>query len=100
MCHGDDVLYLFGFPIRLRGIVFTEADYKLAMDMIQAWTTFAKTGSPTSPMSNGAKWLEAVDHSKPNPPVRYMSLNATGYELVENYYINQCDQFWKAKLLA
>ncbi|KAH9387905.1 hypothetical protein TYRP_009105 [Tyrophagus putrescentiae] len=64
VCHGDDVLFLFGFPLRLRGIVFTEEDYKLSVDMITAWTTFAKTGKPTSPMSNGAKWAEAIEHGK------------------------------------
>ncbi|CAG2180813.1 unnamed protein product, partial [Oppiella nova] len=31
-CHGDDVLILFGFPIKLRGITFTETDYKIARD--------------------------------------------------------------------
>lgn len=100
VCHGDDVLYLFGFPIRLRGIVFTEADYKLAVDMIKAWTSFAHTGSPTTPMSNGAQWLEAVDHTKPESTVRYMSLNASNYEMVENYYAKSCDQFWKPKILV
>ena len=83
----------------MRGIGFTEADYKLSLD-IQAWSTFARTGSPTSPMSNGAKWLEAIDHTKANSPVKYMSLNATGYELVEQYYAKTCDLFWKAKLFA
>jgi carboxylesterase type B len=100
VCHGDDVLYLFSFPIRLRGIVFTEADYKLAVDMIKAWTTFAHTGTPTPTMSNGAKWLEAVDHSKAESTVSYMSLNATGYALVDNYYAKTCDQFWKPKILV
>ena len=51
-------------------------------------------------MSNGAKWLEAIDHSLPNPQVRYMALNATGYKLVENYYTKTCDGFWKAKMFA
>lgn len=98
VCHGDDVMYLFGFPLRLRGVVFTEADYKLAKDMIAAWTSFARTGTPTTTMSNGAKWIEAVDHSKADATVRYMSLNATGYELVENFYTKTCDGFWGAKI--
>jgi carboxylesterase type B len=44
VCHGDDIVQLFGFPIKLRAIGFTENDYKLSTDMIKAWTTFAKTG--------------------------------------------------------
>ena len=44
VCHGDDVLILFGFPIKLRGITFTEDDYRLSVDMIKTWSTFAKTG--------------------------------------------------------
>lgn len=98
VCHGDDVLYLFGFPLRLRGIVFTDADVKLSTDMIHAWTTFAWTGKPTGTMSNGAKWVEAVSTSKPH--VQYMSLNATGYQMVDNYYAKSCESFWDAKLMA
>lgn len=44
VCHGDDVILLFGFPIKLRGIGFDEQDFKLSNDMIHVWTTFAKTG--------------------------------------------------------
>ena len=98
VCHGDDVPYLFGFPIRLRGIVFTENDYKLSTDMIEAWTLFAKTGTPAIP--NAAKWTEAVDHSVHDSIVKYMSLNASDYQMVDNYYVKSCDQFWKAKIFV
>ena len=44
VCHADDLVFLYGFPIAVRGISFTESDYKLSKDMIHIWTTFAKTG--------------------------------------------------------
>jgi hypothetical protein len=44
----DDVILLFGFPIRLKGIGYDELDYKLSVDMIHVWSTFAKTGYKTN----------------------------------------------------
>jgi len=48
----DDIILLFGFPIRLRGIGYTELDYKLSVDMIHVWSTFAKTGYKTNSYSH------------------------------------------------
>ena len=44
VCHADDLVFIYGFPIAVRGIAFNESDYKLSEDMIHVWTTFAKTG--------------------------------------------------------
>jgi len=88
-------MFLFGFPIKLRGITFTEDDYKLSKDMIHAWSTFAKTGVP--PKLDNAEWLEAIDRKLVNPSVRYMDLNPTNYSIVEGFYKKTCDEFWKTK---
>src|SRR5581483_8620832 len=60
VCHGDDVLLLFGYPIKLRGIGFDESDYRTSVDIINAWTHFAKTGKTIS--LEGAKWDESIDN--------------------------------------
>jgi carboxylesterase type B len=88
-------MLLFGFPIRLRGITFTEDDYKLSRDMIHSWTTFAKTGVP--PKLDKAEWVEAIDRKLANPSVRYMDLDPLNYTIVEGFYKKTCDEFWKTK---
>jgi carboxylesterase type B len=93
VCHADDVILLFGFPIRLKGIGYDELDYKLSVDMIHVWSTFAKTGVP--PALDGVKWVEAIDRNVANPSVRYMELNPAKYRIVENGYKSNCDEFWK-----
>ena len=99
VCHGDDVMYIFAFPIRLRGIVFTEYDFQLSLDMINTWTTFAKTGKPLRLMRNAAIWKEAIDHKNPKSSVSYMSLEAKNYHMVDDFYVKQCETFWKPKIL-
>ena len=48
--HGFDMLYIFGFmnakeaPMAFPEDVKTEGDSKIGKSMIQAWTSFAKTG--------------------------------------------------------
>jgi carboxylesterase type B len=88
-------MLLFGFPIKLRGITFTEDDYKLSRDMIHSWTTFAKTGVP--PKLDKAEWVEAIDRKLANPSVRYMDLDPLNYTIVEGFYKKTCDEFWKTK---
>lgn len=99
VCHGDDVMMLFGFPLRLRGIVFTEDDYAVARDMINAWTTFAKTGQPSD--MNGVKWEPAIDLSKANPSVSYMAIDGhNNHTMVHDYYTKNCDAFWRSKIFV
>jgi carboxylesterase type B len=88
-------MLLFGFPIKLRGITFTEDDYKLSRDMIHSWATFAKTGVP--PKLDKAEWVEAIDRTLANPSVRYMDLDPLNYTIVEGFYKKTCDEFWKTK---
>jgi carboxylesterase type B len=43
VCHGEDLLYLFGAPLR-DGQQWPEKDKELSRNFIKVWTTFAKTG--------------------------------------------------------
>lgn len=102
VCHGDDVVFLFGFPIRIRGVVYSEVDYQQAVDMITAWTNFAKTGSPGK-VGGRVEWREAIDKTRlsvPSPPVSLFAFNAPNHTMVDNYYVEVCDKFWKPKILA
>ncbi|XP_054155741.1 cholinesterase-like [Oppia nitens] len=92
VCHGDDVLLLFGFPIRLRGITFTESDYQISRDMIQAWAEFARTGSPSK--MGSANWSEAIDRQSDSPYTKYMDLNPNNYSMVSDYYKESCEGLW------
>lgn len=99
VCHGDDVMILFGFPIRLRGIVFTEEEYTLSIQMINAWTTFAKTGKV--PKMGEAVWEPALDRTKQNPSVSYLALDTgKSMKMVYDYYTTNCDALWKNKIFA
>ncbi|UYV78930.1 BCHE [Cordylochernes scorpioides] len=42
--HFDDVIYVFGLPLALEDYNYTEAEKDFSRDIIQLWTTFAKTG--------------------------------------------------------
>lgn len=96
VCHGDDVNILFGFPIKLRGVVFSEEEYQLSLDMIRAWAKFADTGKPGN--IGNVEWRPALDHSKPNPTVSFMNLNSVDYKMVDDYYVPVCDNFWREKI--
>jgi len=48
--HADDLMYVFGYPFNGRnlfdGAQFTAEEVELSRRMVNAWTSFAKTGSP------------------------------------------------------
>lgn len=96
VCHGDDINTLFGFPIKLRGVVFSENEYRLSLDMIRAWAKFADTGNPGK--LGDVEWKPALDNSKQNPTVSYMNLNSVDYKMVDDYYVPVCDNFWRKKI--
>jgi carboxylesterase type B len=56
VCHGDDLVPSFGSGDVLQGIVQTGSDARFARQVIDRFTTFAKTGSPNVP-TKGAAFL-------------------------------------------
>ncbi len=43
ICHGDEVVFVFGDPIKNRS-TFSETDYEFSLMINQMWTNFAKNG--------------------------------------------------------
>jgi len=96
VCHGQDVALVFGLPIPLRAIAFTEQEAQLARDIIHAWTNFAKTGTPGK--IGDMEWEEAItskDHA-----TRFMELDVKDYKMVSDYYKETCDAFWNKRIFV
>jgi len=90
-------LYMFGMPVRMEGLVFSPAETKLSRDMLRAWTNFAKEGHPGK--MDHVKWHQALEHPTKNAPhfVNFMALD-THYEMVDHFYADKCDNFWKPRI--
>jgi len=89
--HGDDVHFLTSHD--LDG---TTPESQLSRDMLHAWTQFAKTGSPGEMSS--VKWEEAFDRASTHKETRLMRLHAPDYAMVEGYYRETCNTFWKPRI--
>ena len=92
--HGTDAFYLFMGPM-LR----TAEDRQMSHDMITAVTTFARSGQPA--VMGGVKWTEAIDRTKnsSDKATRYMSLHVNKYQMVTDYYVPTCNQFWYSRIV-
>ena len=93
VCHGEDVIYLFGLPLRLRGF-FTEEETQLSHDMVLAWAEFAKTGKISK--IGGVEWNRS--YTTEDPYVRLMELKVGNYKMVPDFFKDKCDTFWKPKI--
>ena len=93
VCHGEDYIYLFGLPLRFQDI-FTKEETQLSIDMILAWTDFAKTGKISK--INGVEWTESIVAN--DPYARIMELKSNDYKMIPNFFKEKCDQFWKPKI--
>ena len=87
-----DIIDLFTIPLLLS----RPADYALSKDMINAWTSFAKTGHPGMMGSSGVQWDKAID--KANPFTKHMNLDVKNYRMITDYYRETCNVFWKSKM--
>lgn len=98
VCHGDDVVFIYGFPIRLRGTVYDELDYQQSVDMIKAWTNFARHGRPGKVA--GVEWIQALEKREGYAGhVQHMSLDSTNYTMIYKFFQHSCEGFWAHKLL-
>jgi carboxylesterase type B len=41
--HGDDIEFIFGKPLK-NGIRYQQEEVAFAQDLVELWTSFAKTG--------------------------------------------------------
>ncbi|KAK7482270.1 hypothetical protein BaRGS_00026513 [Batillaria attramentaria] len=61
--HGDDVAYVFGFPVmderaeRNNVTRWTDEDKRMSDNFMTLWTNFAKYGDPTPDLKDGVSWL-------------------------------------------
>ena len=98
VCHSTDIAYVFGLPIRFRGIGFTEEEYSLSRDMISAWTHFATNGNPGK--MGEVEWKESLVDDEGHQTTRHMSLYANDYKMVTGYFKESCEVFWKPKIFT
>ena len=92
VCHGEDVVYLFG-------VAHTKAnadDYQMSKAMIGAWTSFAKSGNPGK--LGTTEWTEAVTAS--DPFTTHMNLDSKNFEMIKFIFHETCDVFWKPKIFV
>jgi len=96
VCHAEDVVYMFGIPARIQGLFFSKEEYELSIDMIRAWTTFAHTGHPGK--MGKVEWSEAmpVEHAT----LEHMYLDSVDYKMVDRFFVEQCDTFWRPKIFV
>ncbi|XP_027201001.1 cholinesterase-like [Dermatophagoides pteronyssinus] len=100
VCHVQDVIYLFYVPLNHH--LYTKQEIKLSNDMIKAWTLFAKNGNPgslttISKPNQPIEWKMAMTNSNytNDDYVSFMSLDPNNYQMIENYFEEKCDKFWK-----
>lgn len=85
-------MYLFG-------VHYTKshpADYKMSQEMISAWTSFAKTGSPGK--LGTVEWKEAITEG--DAYTSHMNLNTADLKMVKDAYKETCNAFWKPKIFV
>jgi len=77
VCHGDDLYYLFS-PLYHAEHNLTEADLEVRELMLQAWSSFARTGDP-SPPGGSLEWQPLVAGQSGTQP---WYLNITGSDSI------------------
>ena len=88
---------MFGRPIKTPEL-YSDLDRQLAVDMVQAWTNFAKTGNPGK--MGSVQWKEAFDRESGNYFTEHMQLDPINYKMVSGFYKQACDEFWKPRIFV
>ena len=89
--HCDDLAYLF-MPQLFKS---HPALSDVSKYMIEAWTSFAKTGRPSD-----ASWKEAANRETKDFYTNYLHLESGHYKMVDGYFKETCDKFWKPKIFG
>ena len=96
VCHFTDVYFMFGQDLKTPS-KYNEADKAISRDMVNAWTSFANTG--TIGKMNKTDWNIAFDFKNPDPYVQYMSLDPNNYKMSSDHDKEVCQIFLKSILL-
>ncbi|CAG2179541.1 unnamed protein product, partial [Oppiella nova] len=92
ICHGADIAYVFGEPVRTPKM-FTETDYDFSLDIMKIWTNFAKN------IKAHNVWPKLIDISDANSVPKVKDLNPNDMSLVlDNPYGDICDGLWSEYL--
>ena len=95
VCHADDLVFLFGFPIELHGTVYSEEDYYLSLDMINAWSNFARYGQPGK--FAGIEW----EPTSSNSSARVLQIDVREKQhMVDNHFVPVCENFWRQRIFV
>ena len=94
VCHGEDVVFFFGLPLRLKGTAFTDDEAELALDFIHTWSNFAKTGHPGK--LRNIEWKSARKDDN-DEATRFIEIGENP-KMVSDYYKTTCDAFWKPRM--
>lgn len=92
--HGVDLVYVFGRPITKRD-QFAEADYHLSREVIQQWSTFAKTGMMAKVEVGNVEWIEAFGRDQTVANV--MTIADSGLKLERYNFVEDC-KVWQGLL--
>ena len=100
VCHGTDLEYVFGKPYGEKSFWrHSWRDERLSVDMINSWTSFAKTGDPGE--MGGVKWEKAFPSGNNGiGSHQVMVLDVENYQMVKGYFKDPCEDFWKARIFV
>lgn len=88
VAHFEEVQLVFGKPLRYPS-QYTGQEYKLSEDMINIWTTFAKTGYPDS--TENRPW---AFYSRGNPELTYLdTANGINGQIGYGPHLDKCNFF-------
>ena len=96
VCHGTDIYFMFGQMLK-NPDKFTKAEVTISRDMVNAWTSFANTG--TIGKIGNTDWKAAFESKDPYPYVQYMSLDPNNYKMSSDHDKEVCQIFFKPILM-
>lgn len=108
VCHGSDVYYVFGAPLRFVNDTaydykFTPSDVQLSRTIIKAWSNFVHTGE-MGKLDTGLEWPETIDQrrrgggDRTKPAIRFMEFNGNTTRVGDNLLHDRCE-FWRSRIL-
>lgn len=105
--HGQEGPFLFATSNQTKHM--NSDQQQLSENIIHAFTTFAKTGMPSTVKTKVAEknlvtvWEEAFNAGNSRNrdfTTRYLHLEANHYHMVDDFWKDRCDRFWKPKIFT
>jgi len=93
-CETDDLLYLFGAPIRIRNR-FTDLDRSFSLKLISIWAHFANHNRLPRLQPSNKVWPTS---NRKNPTPRYVEINEIYTRENDFEQKTRCEQIWRPLL--